>query len=301
MSTTRWSDTKINSLDDAIQLLMDSVTPDDKSATVFWDNWSFAKAFTEDQLVQINGRDITYNMIKCTYDQISAGERPIEDRTMHKSVFIIVYHNGTSVNYIINQNSNAQRMLRRLLSYTGRNEIEKNVYSFSNQLLVWLISKVYNSDNIIESNDQNLSDLQLESIKGFRGDTEDSQTKVSATGESVMNIISTLSFLLENRRLNQIKLELSYAEHETISLILKKDSVDIDFKPYQGSFEQDTEDNIIAKLYLLVYLEILPIIEQEYQSDVHNGVWSNTAYKDFMKNVGENLTEKIKAKIDSLG
>ena len=300
MSTTRWSDTETSLLDSAIALLMDPVSIEDKAANISWENWNFTKVFTDNQSMQLNGRNIQYNMIKCTYDQISTGERPLEDRTVRKSVFIIAYHNGISINYIIDQNSSAQKMLRKLLSYTGKNEIEKNVFSFSNDFFVWLISKVYNSDNVIESNNDNLSDLQLESIKGFRGDTEDSQTKVSATGESVMNIISTLSFLLESRRLNQIKLELSYADHENISLILKKDCVAIDFKPYQGVYDQDPPDSITAKLYLLVYLAILPIIEQEYQSNVADDVWSNIAYINFMNNVAQNLTEKITAKISTL-
>lgn len=300
MSTTRWVDTQTNLLDTAIELLTDLVAEEDKTTNISWENWQFTKAFVENQSIRLNGRDIQYNMIKCTYDQISMGDRPLEDRTVRKSVFIIVYYNGVSVNYIIDQNSNAQKMLRKLLSYTGKHEIEKSVYSFSNDFFVWLISKVYNSDNIIESNNENLSDLQLESIKGFRGDTEDLQTQVSATGESVMNIISTLSFLLENRRLNQIKLELSYAEHESISLILKKESVAIEFKPYQGVFEQEETDSITAKLYLLVYLEILPMIEQEYQSNIVDNVWSKNAYIDFMDSVAQNLTEKIGAKIDSL-
>ena len=300
MSTTRWSDTETSLLDSAIALLMDPVSIEDKAANISWENWNFTKVFTDNQSMQLNGRNIQYNMIKCTYDQISTGERPLEDRTVRKSVFIIAYHNGISINYIIDQNSSAQKMLRKLLSYTGKNEIEKNVFSFSNDFFVWLISKVYNSDNVIESNNDNLSDLQLESIKGFRGDTEDSQTKVSATGESVMNIISTLSFLLESRRLNQIKLELSYADHENISLILKKDCVALDFKPYQGVYDQDPPDSITAKLYLLVYLEILPIIEQEYQSNVADDVWSNIAYINFMNNVAQNLTEKITAKISTL-
>lgn len=300
MSTTRWSDTETSLLDSAIALLMDPVSIEDKAANISWENWNFTKVFTDNQSMQLNGRNIQYNMIKCTYDQISTGERPLEDRTVRKSVFIIAYHNGISINYIIDQNSSAQKMLRKLLSYTGKNEIEKNVFSFSNDFFVWLISKVYNSDNVIESNNDNLSDLQLESIKGFRGDTEDSQTKVSPTGESVMNIISTLSFLLESRRLNQIKLELSYADHENISLILKKDCVAIDFKPYQGVYDQDPPDSITAKLYLLVYLEILPIIEQEYQSNVADDVWSNIAYINFMNNVAQNLTEKITAKISTL-
>lgn len=300
MVTTCWSDTQTDSLNRAIELLTDHVPNEDKSSTIAWQNWCFEKVFDTNQSMNLNGRNIEYNMIKCTYDQVSAGPRRVEDRTVSKSIFIIVYDNGASINYIIDQNTSAQKILRKLLSYTGKNEIEKNAYSFSNNFFVWLINKVYNSDNIIESNNHNLPNLQLESIKGFRGDTEDSQTKVSATGESVMNIISTLSFLLESRRLNQIKLELSYSDHESISLILKTDAIAIDFKPYQGSFEQEISDSITAKLYLLVYLEILPIIEQQYQSDVADNIWSNNAYIDFMNNVAKNLTEKITAKINTL-
>lgn len=300
MSTTRWSDKETDYLDTAVNLLIDAVIAEDKVTNISWENWSFSKKFDKNQVIQLNGRNIEYNMVKCVYDQISVGNRPVEDRTVRKTAFIIAYHNGISVNYIIDQNSNAQKMLRKLLSYTGKNEIEKNNYSFSNDFFVWLISKVYNSNNVIESNNDNLADLQLESIKGFRGDTEDSQTKVSATGETVMNIISTLSFLLESRRLKQIKLELSYAEHENISLILGKDSVAIDFKPYQGCYENEDENSRIAKLYLLVYLEILPILEQEYQSDVANETWNQDAYITFMNNVAENLTQKINVKIASL-
>lgn len=178
MATTRWTDTKTASLDAAISLLLDSVSSDERTANISWENWEIRRVFPDNQTITLNGRNIQYNMIKCSYDQISSGEQPLEDRTVRKSAFVIPYHNGTAVNYIIDQNTSAQKMLRRLLSYTGKNEIERNVYNFSNDFFIWLLSKVYNSDNIIESNNDNLSDLQLNSIKGFRGDTEDLQTRV---------------------------------------------------------------------------------------------------------------------------
>ena len=297
MATTRWYDTETTSLEKAIDLLTDTVLDEDKQINISWKNWNSIKVFDENPTLQLNGRDIEYNMIKVTFDQISASGQSTEEIIVRKSIFVIVYYNGISVNYIISQNTSAQKLLRKLLSYTGKNEIEKNVFSFSSDFFVWLISKVYNCDNIIEPNNENLSNLQLESIEGFHGDTEDSQTKVSATGESVMNIISTLSFLLESGRLNQIRLKLSYASHENINLILKKDVVKIDFDSYQGSFEQDNNrDSIIAKLYLLVYLEILPILNQEYHSDLANEIWNKDAYIKFMKNVAKNLTEKIETK-----
>ena len=300
MSTTRWTDTATDDLNTAVDLLIDTVANDERVSTLTWDNWQLSKAYDKTQTMILNGRNIKYNFINYSYDQISSGTRPVEDRTVKKSGFIIAYHNGISINYIIDRNSNAQKMLRKLLSYTGKNEVEKNTYDFSTDFFVWLISKVFNSDNIIESDNDNLCNLQLESIKGFRGNTEDSQTKVSADGESVINIISTLSFLLESSRLNQIKLDLSYADHENISLLLNKGVVAVDSKSYQGSFESEDETTRIAKLYLLIYLELLPILEQAYQSDIINDMWGQQEYINFMNNVATKLTDKIQKKISSI-
>ena len=300
MSTTRWIDNKTKSLDDAIDLLMSEKKIENRGSHIFLNNWNIRKSFDEVQKISLNDRHIRYNVIRCEYDQISTDDGPIEDRTLHKSIFIIVYYNGKSVNYIIDQNSSAQRILRILLSYVGRNEIEKNVFSISSDFFVWLINKVYNSNNIIEPYNENLPNIQLESIKGFKGATEERQTTVAATGETVMNLISTLSFLLESKRLNQIKLNLSYEDHENISLILKNETIAVDLQSYQGKFEHEDKDNILAKIYLLVYLEILPILEQEYQTDVDDDVWGKDVYIDFLNDIAENVTDKIQKKISSL-
>lgn len=36
-------------------------------------------------------------------------------------------------------------------------------------MFVWLISKVYTGDNLIESNSDALADLTVDSIRGFKG------------------------------------------------------------------------------------------------------------------------------------
>ena len=71
-------------------------------------------------------------------------------------------------------------MLRKLLSYTGKNEIQKNTFEFSNDFFIWLINRVYNKFYTIENTADETMTLQLDAIKGVKGDTEDSQTKVSA-------------------------------------------------------------------------------------------------------------------------
>lgn len=298
MSTVRWRDTQTKSLDKAIELLVDVVETEDKTSSMFWDNWNVYKAFNENQIIKLNGKDIMYNVIKYSIDKIIFDSGvPVEDKTSQMEGIIIVYFNGTCVNYIVNNPSDAQKLLRTLLSYKGKKEIIKNTYTFSNDFFYWLISKVYNSENIIETNNDNLYDLQVESIKSIRGRTDDLQTTVSASGETVMNIISTLSFILESRNLKQVKVNLSYSNHEDISLKLKNDVVDVDFKSYQGYFENDDADLKTAKIYLLIYLEILPILQQEYLTDCNNGNWKRG---EFIKQVGDSLQEKVQNKIKNL-
>lgn len=300
MSTTRWIDNKEKDLNKAIALLIDDVSQDEKVGVIAWDHWDLKQVFSENKQITYNGRTIMYNMVEYAYDQISTGDQPLEDRTVKKKGTIIAYKTENAINYIIDQNSSAQKLLRRLMSYGGKNEIEKNTFNLTNDFFVWLINRVYNSNGIIETVTADGTQLQLEAIKGFRGDVEDLQTKVSATGESVMNIISALSFLLESNSLRQIRVDLSLTGHENINLLLQKDVVKIEVNEYQGKYESDDHNEKIAKLYLMAYLEILPILMQEYNTDLLNEEWSKARYSQFLRTVADDVKNKIESKIDSI-
>ena len=295
-ATTRWRDTVSKGIDDSIQKLIDDVIDEDKVTNVTWDNWSIDKIFNDTQSIVLNGKNIRFNYIKYAYDQTDITS---DNRPARKEGFIIVYSTGFDVNYIIDQNSYAMKLLRKLLSYSGRNELEKDNFDFSNDFFSWLIYRVYNSNCEIAVTTDEEKGLQLDTIKGIKGDTVDLQTQVSATGEAVMNIISTLSFLLESRNLNQIKLDLKYTDHSNISLGLQKGTVNAIINEYSGVYEQLTHEERIAKLYLLIYLEILPALFQEYYTDIGNDAWNKDVYKNFLKSVGERLREKIDNRLSS--
>jgi len=111
--TTRWSDQKTYSLDEAIRLMLLPI-PDDASML----NWIATKLFPDNLDMNLGNRNIQYNMINISYDQINShDDLPIEDRTKHNDIFVIPYHNGTRVSYIIGKNSGAQTILRKLLHY----------------------------------------------------------------------------------------------------------------------------------------------------------------------------------------
>lgn len=295
-ATTRWKDNETTNIDRAIELLVDSVENDDRESKTRRENWEIKKVFDENKKNTLFGNKIEYNMIRFSYNRITTYNDEVND--IPQNGFVIVYLNNQTINYIIDKNSDAKSVLRILLSYTGKNEIDDNKLHFENDFFFWLINRVYYANNTIEIAEEN--NFELQSIKGFSGDTEDSQTKVSASGESVMNIISTLSFFLESRKLKQIKLDLSYKTHEKIGLVLKDGTLEEDFKSYLGSYENDQTDEQIAKMYLMAYVEIVPILIQEYTTDIENELWNKQRYIAFMNDVADTLKEKIEKKTQAI-
>ena len=295
-ATTRWKDNETTNIDRAIELLVDSVENDDRESKTRRENWEIKKVFDENKKITLFGNKIEYNMIRFSYNRITTYNDEVND--IPQNGFVIVYLNNQTINYIIDKNSDAKSVLRILLSYTGKNEIDDNKLHFENDFFFWLINRVYYANNTIEIAEEN--NFELQSIKGYSGDTEDPQTEVSASGESVMNIISTLSFFLESRKLKQIKLDLSYKTHEKIGLVLKDGTLEEDFKSYLGSYENDQTDEQIAKMYLMAYVEIVPILIQEYTTDIENELWNKQRYIAFMNDVADTLKEKIEKKTQAI-
>lgn len=301
MVTTRWSDSENSILENVLERLLQIPEDDEVGESIAYADWEINKKFNDNPKIMLNNREISYNLIKYSYNQISSGNQPIEDRTIPKNGFIVIYSNGVGISYIISRNSDAMKLLRKMLKYSGRNEISKNSFDIESDFFVWLISKVYTGKNIIETESETLGNISLDTIKGFKGDTEDLLNKVSATGESVINIISTLSFLLESKNLNQIKLNLEYRNHENIELVLTNNgTVTTALERYQGEYEEFDEDELLAKLYLLIYIEILPLLVQAYKTDIDNDDWNPQKNIEFLKMVAADLSQKVETRIDIL-
>lgn len=300
-ATTRWRDAQSNNFDEIIDKMTAPIPDDARTNSVYRINFTSRKLLEQNESTQLNGTNITYNIIKYGYDQITAQTNPDEDRVIRKNGTIVVILCNSVIYYIVDQNSAAKRLLRKMLDYTGKNEIESCNFDFSEDFFVWVVSKVYNSEVAIEnSSTEELKILQLEEIKGIRGNTEDLQTKVATSGESVMNVLSTLAFILESRKLNQVKLNLRYTNHDNI--IVKLQSATIEFEtPYIGIYNgEDMIEVLYAKVYLLLYFEILPLLEQEYKMAKDGMEWNQDAYVDFLSVVKDTIIDKIEDKINSL-
>lgn len=301
IAVTRWVDEKATSLAD-IEMLLDKRHPDEipENGTKYI-NWEIEKAFSKDRTAVFYGRQIIYNYYMFSVDQIPGCEEILDDGTYTKRGFVIPYLSAGKVRYIIDKNSYAQTLLRKMLFYTGKGEIVSNALDLSGDLFVWLISKVYGKENTISSENEELSDLIIDSIKGFKGDTEDLLAKVSMSGESVMNIISALSFLIESRNLNQITIALSYRNHLNIEISLNnRNTLGFDEDKYLGELIQGSRQERIATCILSLYTEILPILLQKYQSDIDLNLWGQGKCVSFLQMVADDLNKKVNARIKDL-
>lgn len=116
-----------------------------------------------------------------------------------------------------------------------------------------------------------------------------------------MNIISALSFLIESRNLNQITIALSYRNHLNIEISLNnKNTIGFDEDKYLGELVQAPRHEMIATCFLSLYMEIVPILLQKYQSDIDLGLWGQGKCVSFLKMVADDLNNKVKVRIEDL-
>ena len=297
MSTTRWKDNTKSNINEAIDLLVDPIPDDDSTASICRKNWKIQKCFSDNLSFPFLSSTIEFNMVNYSYDKVTTGA---EDNIVPQNGFIVVYCLGNSVYYIISKKADNKTILRKMLSYNGKNELDNDNSSIKtdSDFFLWLIKRIYYGDNSIEINDED--SLVINAIKAFQGDTEDSQTKLSASGESVMNVISALSFFLESKQLKTVTIELSYRKHSKIEITIKSDALDVDTKSYIGDFDSLDPDEKKARLHLLVYLEIIPLLIQEYRTDKENDLWNTNRYFDFVVDVANTIAKKIDQKKKSI-
>ena len=302
MQITRWTDETGTTIQEVERKLLTAHGDEQSDTATGYINWVIEKQFPQNKNGVFNGKNVEYNLFTFSVDQIPVGVDVDDESVTKKTGILIVYVVSDKVRYIINRNSGALTLIRKMLFYTGKGEVVKNKLPFTADKFVWLISKVYNSENILEGGNDYLENLAIDTIRGFKGDTEDSLTTISAEGESVMNIISTLSFLIESKNLNQINIDLAYRNHTNIGVTLNNKSTDfVSEERYLGELLQNhTYYERIAEIILVLYTEVLPIIIQNYQNDVDSNLWNQGRCIEFLQQVANDLSIKVESRINDL-
>lgn len=113
-ATTRWKDTEMTDINEVLSK-MTSEIPDDSRASVYRIRFRNRKLSEDNKTIHINGENIEYNVIKYGYIQISAQDDPSEDREIPKNGFIVVTKIRGIIYYIVDQNTTAKKLLRKIL------------------------------------------------------------------------------------------------------------------------------------------------------------------------------------------
>ena len=71
-------------------------------------------------------------------------------------------------------------------------------------------------------------------------------------------------------------------------------------RPYVGCYVGETKEEIISQVYMLLYLEILPLLEQEYRINKDENDWNQENYVAFLTGIKDTVIERIEEKIQSL-
>lgn len=302
LTTTRWIDTKCNNIEEAVNLIMQDNEALNKEGTIVYKNLIKEKGFAQTMVGEFNNQNIVYNLIKFSIDSVTPGDGVEEFRTTSINGLILVYKVEDSVKYLINRNYDALKLLRILCNYDGRGEILEDKTNMSSDMFMWFVKSVYNKENsfFFTQENQTEKDLIIESILGVRSETRD-ENRLSAQGNTVMNLISTLSFILESDKINQLIIRIDYSSHEVIEIKLTNGGIiSCDIDSYSGDYESLNTYELTSKLLLLVYLEIVPNLKQVYYNDIDSGNWSKEKKEEFFLNIKSELVNRLEERSKSL-
>ncbi|MEB6248845.1 hypothetical protein MXM23_11420 [Mammaliicoccus sciuri] len=301
--TTRWKDEENDDFNKVLELLVDekenSFNTTDETK-VHYKNITINKCSIENKNYQKESESISFDKIDFRYTKVRPPSALINEKSESIiSGYIVVYEKKSVIYYIISKHSDSKNILRNILNYTGNKEIVDNKIAVDSDFIIWLIYKFYNSLNVYSINDDSQEEqtLKIDSIVGFKGDAEDEISRITTDGDTVMNLISSIAFLLESKKLTSIKLKVRYNNHQKLVFKLHTNgSINIDIDEYNGDFRSLEEDEKTAKILLLIYLEIMPLLSEWYEEDKSVNNWGGIVYNQFLDKLITDIKEKVNQK-----
>ena len=171
------------------------------------------KGYEEDQKITIHDTEFSYNYIKYAYDVLITSQEtnPISvERLRTVSGTIILYSDGNRTQYLVDRarGGTALRILRVISNAEKNKIIAAQPFDFSEDFFIWLIAKFMNDDKVIDEEES----IVISRIIGFKGEGSQKQAVLSGSGNEVMNLLSSLSFLIEMDVMTEIEVRI---EHES--------------------------------------------------------------------------------------
>lgn len=257
-------------------------------------NYNIDKIFNENKTMKINGTEFEYNYFEYRYESLMRGQEqnPITaERIKTTSGFFVIFTDGTRTQYLIDKarGSNALKILRKFNNSEKNKIIEAQSFEFDSNFFLWLISKFKNDNSLDEG-----ENLVLKSVTGFKGLGNQNQATLTGSGNDVMNLFSTLSFIIEMESLTEILAQFNHLKHTyEIRFFESNSQIDINMEKYVGEYIKEDETTKKSIVLLHCFIEIIPSVINAYNQDIENSEWNNNKENEFSKQILDAVKENI--------
>ena len=137
-------------------------------------------------------------------------------------------------------------------------------------------------------------------MTGFKGETDDRLAEIAGSGDRILNLISTLTFLVENENLSRIEMLLCH-QKETYGLKLGINSyLETNAEKYQGRYMKIPDEEMIPHIVLNAFLVVIPDLLAIYDQEIEKGQWDNKIKREFLGNIGETIQKRLQEKLGIL-
>lgn len=269
--------------------------PFDKSKLLYEVNF----AFEEIQTITINEIDIMYTYLRYRYETVKKTEQrnPVrEKRIKLYEADIIIYQYKGKIYYIINKGFTKSTLtnLRNLLNYEGKGEIEEErTLGIKTDFFIWMIHYLIDSPEAFLDPEES---TKIISVVGFKGERADRLAEINGSGEKIMEMLTTLLFLFENKSISKVEATI-LRNNEFFKLTLGNNIIDIDLPSYQGKESIQTEWNIKSRVPIKIFVDLLPNLVTIYSNELDTKIWSDNKEKQFFKNIGRKISKEINQRL----
>lgn len=262
--------------------------------------YEVSKEFEENKTIDIKGTEITFNYIKYSYDTLYTGQQnnPIATerlKTTHGG--FVIYTDGLRTQYLMDKarGGNALSVLRKVNNSDRNKIIEGERFNINEEFFIWLLARFMNDNKMLDEN----NGLTISRIIGFKGEGNENEKEavLSGSGNEVMNMMSSLSFLIEMESMTEIEVRV-VIEDETyeIRYFSRNSQIDIMLDNYLGRFMMDLKEEKNAKILLRAFIEIIPSMTNSFDEDSENDEWNTNSKRDFILG----LVDSVKTKLDMM-
>lgn len=297
MNTTQWQSTsdKIGSVDTAVGCFMTNNQKDTiELRSNSYTDIKVEKVYEDVQEDTFLESTIKFNALTGSFKKIT--EASIANGDVNTvNFFVIVYERNGIISFIINRNTDAKTILRSFLGIEERDTIVNSNIELNSDMLLYFVYRVFMNKDEFSYTLSSQDDLEITvtDLIGIKGATVTSN-RLSADGDTISKLISTLSLLLEVTDLQEVCINTRVGgEHQQISMLLKENGlIGVEITDYTGSFENKPSNERRTYLLLYVYLVVLPVILSEYRGSSEDE-WGTIVINDFLQSLKDQLISKL--------